>query len=315
MNKLLEDQLEPVAREIAHFLQRANAFCGSSWRGYTRDEPLIPFERKRNDLIEFVRIKNKEARINLYNIKEGAADPDSLIIEPPIVLEEKTRATTTVEVNNLESSRPSEPFRWTKEFSTGESELDAFETSIQHETTTTASAEAGIEGVADAKVETTVRESFSAAYSRQTGITRSTTTGGEFALVADPHTFVRGLLRWSEQTLQRRIRMKADYTFGVEIGRRSKRKGRWDWNSKSPQRWESLEHLLAVAERRGSVKHDLYKHFAETTLSRWALAALSNIKELRHQQIDRLTPPFQGADAFRVILTQVEKRSEEEGNP
>ena len=254
---LLEDKLEPCAREIAHFLVATGAPIGSAWDGYYRDEDLIVLERREDDLVEFVRAANWQARMRLFNVHETEPDPDSIRFHPSIVISSEPKASASVVIENLRNDRPSEPYVWSKDFGTGASEANAVEASVVNETWGEAKVTAGIkvvEGEASAGFRTTLR----AAWNRQTGLTRDERTGGRFSLVADPFSEVEGFLQWNEQTLQRRIEMDAKYDFGVQIGRRKKRKGNWHWTSGSPSTWDSLEHLIAVAEKRGSVHHAHY---------------------------------------------------------
>lgn len=303
-NVLLEDKLEPLAREIAHTLVASRAPIGSSWADYHRDEDLIAFGRKEDDLVEYVRSHNHEARLHLFNIREMEPDLDSIVIHPTIVLDSVPRATASVEIDNLKSRHRSEPYIWTKEFSTGESELEAIEAGWEHESWGEAKASGGVKGIAEGEASAGFRDKLSASWSRQTGKTKASKTGGQFALVADPRSRVMGFLQWAEQTLQRRIECDAKYDFGMEIGRRRKYKRRpWRWTSGSPQRWDSLEHLLAVMERRGSVHHALYEHFSHQVVDP---IQYSKIEELRLRHIDRLTPTFKGADGIRVVIDEVD---------
>ena len=314
---LQEHQLEPICREIAHFLIRADVPISSRWGGYDREKDLIPYRRVNDDVIDYRRADEGQARFHVFGLdgREGVPDPKTIEVLPVIVLDSKQVAAVTQEVDNRMSKRPSEPLIWTKEFDTGKSELEAFETSFENETKITASASVsgGVPGAeAEASVETETRNLFRAAYSRSTGVTENDKKGGTFSLVADPETFVKAVLEWEEQTLQRRIKMKAKIDFGFRIGRRRKvkRKG-WQWAS-GHINFKSIDHLIAVAERRGRVEYDLYHHFAKHNLSKWAKKSLERIKELRYLNIDKLTPEFKGADSFKVVIIEQETAGEGE---
>ena len=302
MNQLLEDQLEPCARAIAHFLVATGAPIGSAWKGYHHSEDLISFKRREDDLLEFVRSHNHEARLHLLKITEREPNLESIKVHEPIVLKSIPRATSNIRIENRDSDRSSEPYIWNKEFATGESEANAIEASVVSETWGEAKASGSI-GVAEAEASTGFRNTLTAAWSRQTGRTRAQRTGGSFSLVAGPGDIVEGFLQWNEQTLQRRIEMDAVTDFAVEIGRRRKRKGDWKWTSGSPRYWDSLEHLIAVAERRGSVHHALYEHYAHNNIPKTSLIKQIQDKRLRH--VDMLTPPYQGADGIRVVISKV----------
>lgn len=299
--QLLEDQHEPCARAIAHFLASTDAPIGSSWADYEADEDLVPLQRREDDLVEYVRASNHEARMRLVGIKEREPDPSTIVVHEPIVLSSVPKASASIRIDNSAAERESEPYVWTKEFATGESEASAIEASVVSETWGEAKVSGGIK-VAEAEASTGFRNTLTAAWSRQTGRTRNQKTGGRFPLVAGPHSIVDGFLQWNEQTLQRRIEMDAMSDFGVEIGRRRRRKGRWKWTSGSPQWWESIEHLIAVAEKRGSVHHALYEHYARRFVGQPRIEA---IKRSRMRHIDRLTPPFQGADGIRVVIANI----------
>ena len=304
---LTEDKLEPVAREIAHFLTHNGVTPGSSWQGYDRSEDLLPLQRREDDLVEFIRASNNQARLRLLRIRELMPDPDSIRFHPAIVLRSEPKAEASITIDNLQGERESQPHVFHKVFHTGTSEADAIEAGWQLETWATASASAsGGIGVAEAEVsaETGWRSTLSAAWSRQTGKTRDEETGGSFPFVAGPHSLVEAYLQWEEQTKQRRIECDASYDFAIEIGRRSKPKRRgWRWNTGSPLYWDSLEHLIAVAEQRGRVGHALYQHFSTRVVDRDGIARIQ-AERLRH--IDRLTPEFSGADALKVVIANLE---------
>lgn len=298
---LLEDTLEPVAREIAEFLSQTGGHAGSVWDNYYAQEDLIPFRRVSDDLVEYVRAANHEARLRLFNIHEVDPDPKTIVFHPTIVLKSEPKATASITIDNLGNDRVSEPFVWRKEWKTGESESKAVEAGFSLESTTTI--EAGGEA-SQYKVSQEFKSVVSSAWTNQTGKTSEETTGGEFPLVAGPESIVEGYLRWNEQTLQRRIECYGAYDFGIQIGRRykPKRKG-WRWTSGSPVTWESLEHLLAVAEKRGSVHHARYEHYARMNISS---EYVKRIRDKRLVHIDRLTPPFQGADGIKVVITRLD---------
>ena len=86
---LIRDEMEPLAREIAHFLVLTGATAGSRWYyhgGYKRGEDLIPHKQSKNDEVWYSREKEWGAQIRLYGILEQAPDPDSIVVHPEIVL-------------------------------------------------------------------------------------------------------------------------------------------------------------------------------------------------------------------------------------
>ena len=57
---LIRDEMEPLAREIAHFLVLTGATAGSRWYyhgGYKRGEDLIPHKQSKNDEVWYSREK------------------------------------------------------------------------------------------------------------------------------------------------------------------------------------------------------------------------------------------------------------------
>ena len=292
---LLEEILEPVAREIADLLVQSGASGASTWRGYTRNEPLKALKRDRDDQIDFVRSRNGDARLRLTKIRPVDPDPKSIVIHPPIVLESKPRVSASQEINNRTSEEQS--FIFKKEFKTGQSEESSVQAgfSVEHTTSIKAGGEAS-----QFEVTEEFKQTVSSEWSRQTGRSKEETTGGEFPLIAAPWTYVRGHLAWDDQKLQRRIECYGTWDFGIEFGRRRRvkrgRNRRWEWSSGKVS-WESLEQLLAVAQRRGSVKDDCYEYFAQ---HRASSKALERIDQKRRSHIDRLTPPFKGAASIRA---------------
>lgn len=304
---LLEDTLEPLARDIADFLCTTGGGAGSSWDNYHREEDLVSLERHRDDLVEYVRSTNHEARITLSNIRPVDPDPNTIVFHSPIILSSEPRVTASEEINNKSSREQSYIFK--KEFQTGENESNAVEAGFSTESTTTI--EAGSEA-SQFKVSQEFKLTVSSAWTNQTGKSKGEITGGEFPLIAPANTYVKGFLQWEDQTLQRRIECYGLYDMKIEIGRyqrykkynarKARKKWRYRWASGSPVYWDSLEHLIAVAERRGSVNHNRYRHYAR--YPNLNPVYMQRIKASRMQHIDRLTPPFKGAAGIRVVITE-----------
>lgn len=311
---LLEDKVEKLARAIAEFLAHTRLPHGSVWRDppYRAHEDLRPLKRTVDDEVSFVRTRGDrgwQARLQLSSIRELEPDPASIVIHPEIVLDSKPRYGATVVIDAYESSSPSGGKDFEVELLDGETELEAVNHAFRTEAwaTTKASAEAGVEvGPASAKasVETEVgfRTSLESAWNRQTGRTRETRVRFRSTEYAPAWTRLEQRLQWTEQTKQRRIECVARIDCRVVIGRRGTHKGKWGWASGSPVVWESVEHLLAVAQRRGSVHHAGYEYFAKDELSPDALAALARIDEARKIKVDRLTPAYPGNADIRIQL-------------
>lgn len=312
---LLEDKVEPLARAIAEFLELAGIPHGSRWSGYRASEDLRPHKRVSDTRVDFVRTGGRDgwqARIALYDIREQEPDPSTIVIHPEIVLESKHKYGSTVVIDAYNSASPSGSKTLNIEFTDGETEANALSGAFKSEVwaTTKASAEAGVEiGPASAKAsvetETGFRTSLEAAWSRTTGRTRDTKVSFQSEEFAPAWTRLEQRLQWNEQTKQRRVECTALIDCGILIGRRSTYKGKWGWNSGSPLKWESIEHLVAVAERRGSVHHAGYEYFATHGLSGPARDALERIKAARKIQVDRLTEPYPGNADIRIQIVDV----------
>ena len=307
---LLEDVLEPVARDIADFLSTTGAAAGSSWKDYHRNEDLIPLKRWSDDAVGFVRAKNHEARLVLSNIKERDPDPKTLIFHSPIVLESERKATASIEISNLDGDLP-QSYTFKKQFKTGSSEEAAVQAGFSVEDTT--KAEVGGEA-SQFKLSKEFKTTVSSQWTNATGTTKDETTGGDFPLIAAPRTYVKAFLQWEEQTLQRRIECDGTYDFKIELGRyhrykkydagKARRTTRESWTSGSPVRWESLEHLIAVAEKRGSIHYARYEHYAK--YRDLNPVYMERIRAARQQHIDRLTPAYKGAAAIKVVIETLE---------
>lgn len=305
---LLEDALEPLARDIADFLVKTEGAAGSSWGRYTRDEDLVPLKRHSDDVVEYVRATNHEARIILSNIRPVDPDPNTIVIHDPIVLSSEAKASASAEIDNRGGSRE-QSYTFRKEFRDGENESKAVEAGFSVENT--AKIEAGGEA-SQFKVSQEFKTTVSSAWTNQTGKSKEQITGGEFPLIAPAHTYVKGFLQWNEQTLQRRIECYGSYDMKIELGRfqrykkynarKAKKEWRHRWASGSPVQWDSLEHLMAVAERRGSVHFNKYEHYAR--FSYLNPVFMERIRASRRQHIDQLTPAFKGAAGIKVVIEE-----------
>ena len=262
---LLEDKIEPLVREIAHFLDITGAGAGSTWKGYRRDEDLKPWRRKKNDEVDFGRSNNTQARFEINKIRDLEPLPGTYIIHPEIVLEDKQKYGASVLIDNLNSDSESGAKTLSIEFADGETEADAISTSMKNELWATASVEAKVEAgpaSAEAKVESGWKNTIELAWNKQTGKSRDTKISFTSEESAPPRTKLEQRLQWNEQTKQRRIQCSAMVDFDFMVGRWS----HGDWNTGSPVRWESIEHLIAVAEKRGRVEHARYEHFSRRIL-------------------------------------------------
>lgn len=308
---LTRDQMEPLAREIAHFLVLCKAPVGSRWfrrkrlPDYNNREDLIPLKQKVDEDITYVRDRHGEARIRLHDILEQEPRPESIVIHPEIVTESEQKASATITIDNMQNDLESQPQVISEQFKDGESEESAISASMVNETWGSASVSASAEvpgASAEASVETGWKNTITAAWNKQTGRTKERTTGGTFSVKAAPHTYKQARVEWNEQTKRRRIECDARLDCKIQIGRK-RRKG---WYSGSPKRWDSIDELIAVAEKRGRVEFHLYEHFARMTLNAAQRASLDRIKELRVRHVDRLTPSYKGNADIKIVIVRLD---------
>ena len=312
---LTRDLIEPLTREVAHFLVICGAPVGSTWYDagrspeYRNREDLVPLKQQKDEDVEFIRAWHKEGRIHCLGIREQAPDPASIVIHPAITLDSQHKAGASIEIDNRNGDILSEPHIFRQEFKDGESEMAAVSLSMTNEVWATASAEASVEAgpaSASTSAETGWRNTIEAAWNQQTGRTSEETTGGEFPFRAPAGAYVEGRIEWVESTKQRRIECCATLDCKVEIGRRRRYKGKWGWASGSPQTWDSIDHLIAVVEKRGRVGMALYEFFASKSLNQEQQASLERIKELRKRHVDRLTEPYTGNSDIKVVIQRLD---------
>lgn len=315
---LLEDKIEPLMRAIAKFLVATGASAGSSWGGYGGGD-LRPLHRTEDDQVDFVRNDGGswQARIRAEDVKEQEPKPETIKIHPEIVLSSKHKYGATIIIDNYNSGSKSGPKTFSVSFKDGEAEAESVSASMKNEVWAinkqTAKAEAGVAGAkaeATAESEQGFRNTLEAAWERQTSRTREQDTEFSSEEFAPPYTKIEQRLQWDEQTKQRRVECVATVDFKIVIGRRQKAKGKWRWASGSPRVWDSIEHLIAVAEKRGSVDHACYHHYSRRPMSSYERGLLEEIKRLRTIHVDHLTQPYSGNANIRVQIMDVATNEE-----
>ena len=293
---LLEDQLKPLARDIADLLATTGATPGSAWEGYHRDQDLVVDQRREDDKVVFRRATNHEAMLMLEGIRWNDPDPNEMVFHPLIVLSSTPRASDSLSIPNNTSVAQSATL--SREFANGESEAAAVEAGFVVENT--AKIEAGGEA-AQFKVSQEFKTTISSQWTKQTGNTKDTKVGGNFPVIAPSFTHVEARLEWLEQEQQRRITGYREVDARIVIGRRQHRKGKYRWTSGSPRVWESLDHLLAVIEKRGSPTYQLYDHYAHRNINP---VYAERLNANRRMDVDIMTPPFKGAQHIKVALLE-----------
>lgn len=321
---LIRDQVEPLAMAIWDALSYTG-FVGGLHADYHDGEDLRPEAMIEDDLVAFRRSSPKGqgskrhggvrrytehtfARLELFNIRSVAPSPGDIKYGDLIVLKSSPRAEAALELDNLRSSQQGGPLEWFKEYATGENEVNAIAASWKLETSVKASAsvKAGAGLVeAEASIETETKNTLGGELSRQTGRSEDTKEGGRFTQHVNPHTYLRAHLEWNEQDLQRRWSGKSVIDCGIRVGnfqdysKRGHRVRRW--TSGSPLVWDSIEQLLAVMEKRGSVHSPGYEYFASHFVHP---ALIPRIQARRTTVMDRLTDPFKGASSFKVVIEE-----------
>ena len=311
---LVRDQMEPIAQKIADAIVQTAWPIGSSWRGYNlggnvRD--LIPHKQNRNDEVTYVWHKNHEARIILTDIRYEDIDPDLFDMSERITLASKLKATDTIPFKNATTEVQDGRIEHWEE--TGMNELNAVKAGFEKKITTTAEASGGIDGIAEAKVSVVDETTISASLEHQTGRKSSKRDGGAFTFRFPPMTEGEARLTWSEDTLQTRIKGYRLIRCKVIIGRhhrykkydagKARKTWRESWTSGSPVVFDDISDLIAVMERRGSVKTPLFEHYANNPPPQRYPDRLRNATRLN---VDVLTDPFTGANSFKpeIVTSQ-----------
>lgn len=295
---MLADELEPSARAIAALIVQSGAPISGAWNGYTADEDLIPLKQEEDDNLHFVRERDGSGRMELFGIKPVDPDPDTIVCHDPVVQKSDQKASASVEIDNL-GGLTDQTYKFSKVFKTGENEGNAIEAGFS----LTSKTKIGTGNASPYDFSQEFSATVSSAWKKQTGRSSGTETGGDFPLVALPHTKVRGFLAWEEQDLLRQIDCVGTWTFGVKIGRRKKsgRKRRWRWYSGYHQ-WASIDHIVATAEGRGSVHFPLHDFWGSSP----PLEALIAPVRLRPQVSQTRFISYKGAAGIRVVISTIE---------
>ena len=306
---LLRDQMEPLAQHIADTIVMNGHTPGTAWDGYTRSTKdgwgdLIPLTQTRNDEIIYVWNRNHEARIILTDIRYEDIDPSLFDMSERITLESKIRATDTIPFRNGTTEIQEGKIEHWEE--TGNNELLAVKAGFEKKITISAEVSGGVEGVAEAKASYVDETTLSASIETQTGRKSSQRSGGSFLFRFPAMTEGEARLTWSEDTLQTRIRGHRLIRCKVLIGRRhryrkydagkARRTWRENWTTGSPMAFADISDLIAVMEKRGSVKTPLFEHFAGRDVDP---AYMENLRRLTRVEVDVLTDPFVGANNFK----------------
>ena len=291
---MLADLIEPTIREIAHLIVQSGAPISGAWAGYTKDEDLIPLRQESDDNLHFVRARNGSARVEAFNIHPVDPDPRSVVFYEPTVQRSESKASASITIDNLRGLKE-QPYIFKRAFNDGEAE----EAAVKAGFSLTSKTKIGTGDGSPYSFSQEFSATVSSEWSNKTGRNKSTTTGGEFPLIALPSTKVTGFLAWDEQDLLRRISCIGTYDFGLKIGRRAKsgRRNRWRWYN-GYHLWNSIENILATAEGRGSVHFPLFEYWGHNPPP---ASALVTIRARPQVQIDQYVP-YKGTANIRVVI-------------
>ena len=308
---LLRDQMEPLARDVADLLSTTGASPGSAWENYHLDEDLIVHSQPSDTHLIYLRSTNHEGRVELQDIKFEDIDPENFSLGERIVLASELKASDSVPFKNGTSLvQTAELYHEEK---TGANEFTAIMAGFEKKVTVTATAKAGI-GVAEAEASVVDETTLKAEFNRQTGRSAESTDGGRFIFNQPPFTEGEARLTWTEQTVQNRIKgyrlVRCKVVIGryqdyrKTIGRGPAKKRIRRWTSGSPLTWPDVSDLIAVIEKRGSVKHPLFEHYAGREAINPVYA--NRLRVRSRVSIDVLTEPYKGANEFRpeIVVTR-----------
>lgn len=294
------DIFEPVARAVGELVSNCPGLY--RWGGYTANEDLIALEQISDDQIRFIRSSDRFGRIDIFRI--SPKDLTDIKFHDPTVLKTTRKAGASIEIDNRSGLTPEE-YEWVKEFNDGESELDSVSTGFSASSKTTFGTGEG----SSYKFEQEFEFKITNEWSKQTGKTKDTKTGGKFSLVALPKTHVRGWLEWNEQDLRRRIEGLGTFDCAIRIGKFAPHKKtgkRWRWQGDLI--WNSLDDLIASAERRGSVHFPGYSFWMKNPPS---VHLIDPIK-LRPRNPFNQYVDYVGNDGIRVVIETLEDLRDDE---
>ena len=297
--QLLDEQLKPLATHILDLLTYTKAPVGSTCEGFDLADRLVVQDFPRSDRVNYRRAGNTKNHCRVHLIDIRWLDPDPKTIEfERIVLGSRQRAEAVLsQCNRTAVEQTFGPFE--KSFAVGQSESEAVEAGFS--ATSTTSVEAGGEvygGTVSQEFSTTV----SAAWTRETGRTEEETTGISQEIVVSPYTCVEAKFTWSDVDLQYRITADQKADAKVEVGRRRHRGGHWGWTSGSPRTWDSIEHLIMVAERKSpDPRLALFGHYREHGAA--PKRHIARIRKAQRRTITTLTPRFKGAADIKIDIS------------
>lgn len=286
------DDMEPIARAVGALVSdvhKQERFF--RWGDYTMDEDLIPVPQTEDNLVQFTRAREPKAKMELFNIRPIGLE--GLIFHPAVVTHSEKKYGAVIEIDNR-TGIEQPPTALTREFARGETEMDSVSNSFSIRFQATLGTGQASAVKAEAELETTyMRE-----WGRQTGLSRESKEGGQLLAVAPADTHMEARLEWTESDLIRHVEGFTTLDCGVRLGKHARSSSRgWRW--RGTRRWSSLDHLIAVCERRGSVKFDLDQYFRHNLADSEALEVLKQRPRIRFDD----WPEFQGESHLKVIYT------------
>ena len=302
---LLRDQMEPLARVIADCYATSGVPHDSAWRGYHMDEDLVVLSQPDDTNLWYVRPRNHEARIGLLDIRFEDIDPTNFDLDERIVLASETKSSDAIPFKNASSEV--QEFSLGRAQTSGSNESGAILAGFEKTTKVSAEVSGGIKGIGEAKASVVDETKIKAEYQRQTGRSLDDSVTGELLLKMPPWTAGEARLTWAEQTIQNRIKgyrqircrvvigRYQDYYKTIALGPAKRHINRWA--SGSPLIWPELSDLIAVLEKRGSVKTPLFEEYAQKKNINPVYA--QRLKDRSRVNVDILTEPYKGSNEFR----------------
>ena len=310
---LIRNVAEPTLRKMCHLVVQSGAPISDVWRSYTVDEDLVALASESDTNQHYVRAQNGQARVEAWEIRPLPIQAAKLKIHPEAVQGITPKSAFIGEIKNLGNKFPSRPLELHLAFENVEAARLAIEAGWEVETTLEVEAEAGLEGVAEARAKETVRNRLWGAINSQIDHSSKVIAQTDWSVVAPPYHHVKGVLTWDEEDITTHTENYSGLDFGFTMGRRAKKRGRgWRWHS-GYHVWGSRDQFVATLQANGSVNFSLYEFFGENPILEghplWPM--LQEVAEGPRQIIHRFVS-YKGANHVKAVPTVLAEDEPEE---
>lgn len=258
-------------------------------------EKLIPSPMTKDDAIWFTRSGDHKGKICIFSITPK--ELTDVEYEKPVVLKSENKATTAIEIDALKSDT-SEKYEWTKTFAVGQSESDSLMIGASQSIKNTFGTGDG----SPVKGETEIETTLSTEWTKQTGKTKETTTGGRYEGEATAGTKKEAFLTWDEQDLKRHVSGKGTFDFGFVIGKRFKSSGKWWW--RGSMKWHTFGEFIDTVSGFGSTKNPLREFFYQNPIS---AKKIQELKDAWPSSEYSQWYEYKGADGIKVVAKTIPK--------